>query len=1347
MTRHGCRYRGLAGDAIGIVSAVCISAICGIALLSRLVAEDATGQELSHPTDTDAVDLRLEWKWQSATPRIWAGEVRVVTATDLNASTGRVTEPVNLTPGPLMSGGISVAADMRSIKFSPTPSTEFLRDHDGRFISQRVTAGGIIFRVRANKSDRVVISVRRDNSNEPAAPIAIPISELANGRPIETRFSDSATWSLKRVAGDRLRVELGLQADASTSLFWDDETATIHVTCDGVADDALELSCDVFAGGERVIARQSWPVQIIAGRGSLADAKWQPPKGDSAYQLRWRLQRPAQTTNVLGVAIPNSVKQTFTNPMAAMKMVDDNAVLRESVQSVVVLSRTPAAASSDSDLIAIGRVEPFGRSWSAHRYNPVRYASRLVGYPSKRSEPTKISFADATVARLDPGSYWEQTIPIAKVGQRHRVRLTFPDGQAMRLGVCIVDQAQQGGRHGVLRDVTLVRNRLRTGTSTMASAEIDYYPQTTSPQLFLINRDPEQTVMFEAIDVLSEQPNVAPIPTSHDSERETAPTRQVRFNLSATQWIRQFGDFVGPSDAGGVQFGNPLVAAVRLVDHVKRGGYAGVVMTVCEDGASLYPTNMFSADATIIGGQPLRSMSQPETLELLLRLFDRESLTFVPCVRANAPMTALEQMLSDGGASARGLQPANPWNGFDVALGDVESMATTIYNPLHPGVVSAAVDSVSELAAQVRGHACVPSIGICCDEGSCFRLPDRRSTMDGSTIDNFFGTLGQDAAFGQGTGGIEILRSQIPVWINDQGAATFDAWRAEQLRALYRRCLASIDNDKSLVIMSSRDQLSPVVASLAGERRIELTKLHRRGPLQRLATRCRDESLGASANVAADSSDDVFRAASFISPRAELVATPGDREVMRVCGLGDLRFLSTEVMVDDHSFAQSLARIIGRGNYQHLLVGTSMPPTPTLKQTIDIFNHLPVSSIVELASNDEASRLIKVQRIDIDDSSYVVAINQCRWNVGFEVEFSGGVAIASVAPTQAGEPEPMLTSSGQWRGTLAPGGMSVVRISPPRSVVTHWSAGLNDGQVQSSKINETVGTLAEGIAANTEPQDCQCIFNGSFEMNPTVSPAPVVASESSSVASDSTSEYSVPGWMMAQHSTNGAILDKENAIQGKRSLRLSNRDGRPGGTWMVSRPIEMPASGRLAVSVMLRGQPATTPPQETPIKVRIAIEGVVAGSAMRQMRTIDIPRDGKWTTSPQRVEIESLPRCGVENLRVAIDVMSEGTVWVDDIKSESEFLTSSEKTQLQSQVFLALGGISKGEWSHASRLLESHWVQHMLNSPPSDPRPVIIQTEKATGLEPAVNEKVNSVENTPGIADRIKGWLPRPMRF
>ena len=68
------------------------------------------------------------------------------------------------------------------------------------------------------------------------------------------------------------------------------------------------------------------------------------------------------------------------------------------------------------------------------------------------------------------------------------------------------------------------------------------------------------------------------------------------------------------------------------------------------------------------------------------------------------------------------------------------------------------------------------------------------------------------------------------------------------------------------------------------------------------------------------------------------------------------------------------------------------------------------------------------------------------------------------------------------------------------------------------------------------------------------------------------------------------------------------------------------------------------------------------------------------------------------------------------------------------EAFLAVQGLQRGNVTPAARLLHNYWAQYLINHKQTKrPTPVLQTTQQQ--------------EEPPGMAERIKSWLPRPLRF
>src|SRR5262249_37897986 len=104
---------------------------------------------------------------------------------------------------------------------------------------------------------------------------------------------------------------------------------------------------------------------------------------------------------------------------------------------------------------------------------------------------------------------------------------------------------------------------------------------------------------------------------------------------------------------------------MHLVRYLKYVGYGGVMMSVFADGSTIYPSQLVEPTPRYDTGVFFGTGQDPrrkDTLELLLRLFDREGLVLVPALDFASPLPELEA-LKRAADEASGIE----WIGADGA--------------------------------------------------------------------------------------------------------------------------------------------------------------------------------------------------------------------------------------------------------------------------------------------------------------------------------------------------------------------------------------------------------------------------------------------------------------------------------------------------------------------------------------------------------------------------------------------------------------------------------------------------------------------------------------------------------
>ncbi len=1371
----------------GLAQAIAWLIVCVIGLHSADVLFNSTlfhdilSAELTAAEPATSVTCQLQLTWKSQSPRRWAGRVSIASPHDLQPLAKTLSEPVNLCRGMLLTGGIQLSDNHDLLTFAPSPSTRHLLDRDGKAIATTVTEGGVGFSIQASPDDRVVISLLRDDSDEYTKPVAVPIRDLLDGRSIQNQFSQTAAWTLRRVDGDRLHVTVLPQSEAVTTneslpgsnashqaitpasvpnLLWDDQPGKLQVRCDAAGNQTLELSCELYRDQKPIGPRQHWTVTFADGIAEVLAPAWQPPAGDGSYDALWRLSTTKEPKSVMGLSIPNALG----NPMSIIRSSSDSLSL-ESRSHLVVLSRQPQypasaaddpQASADPVFTDVGRIEPFGRSWSVSKMIPIKQASQLVGV-SSTPELIRRNFSGAAVGELSQGSAWEYSLPVGQVGRRHRVKLVVPAGLPMKLGVVLFEQAGDSTSARSIRDYLWTQNRLKTNDEVWKTVTLDFYPQSSQTRIRLEDRGGYGPVVFQRIEVQQLEQLSWPNSTSPTSLASSAPAsdqaqsqfhaqaggsaagrRTAWLQIDGASWLERFGT-LSVDPLGHATYTDPFVAAQRLLLLMRQSGMNGVALTINQDGRAFYPTQQFTSDRSGQAASYGNQLADSLVLPMLLRLFDREQIAFLPCVRLNTPVTQLESLIADASPDAIGIAPGNLANGLslDLSLKQAGRTPCLIYNPLHPAVASSCKAAIDELADQLQGHSSVRGIGLFVDQGSLIQLPPVAATMDATTLNRFHQSLPADT----------VARSQLIGWIQSDGAKLFDRWRRIQVQDLFVHAANRMrDNQRRVMVLTSDTACPTYLAELEQDDAIALVGLVRRSPLEPLAVRCRDELMSAhvmGTAASAIATSPVKMDTAYVLPT--VASTNAETSSGAPSGYTPSR---TTPLLDWSNQSWLVARLLNKVDPTNLFLDANAfnGHDSLLSRSIQEWIALPVGSYDEVNPSSGQQKLIRLRSHAISANSLLVAAtNPSRWPIQVQLLTNG---VESAEPWRRGQGDRVKWTSNQVQFTLAPGELLAVRLSGSAPTITDCQTRTSNHESDLMLMSDLIRSLAERLTMITEPRWIPVLDNPGFELAPAAAVAGNAVPSGSVPAADAKSNTTVsdalPGWMVAQYPADCVSWDREFASQGSGAARLRNSDGRPGGTWMVSRAFAAPASGRVLVSVRLRGEPSSAPEKAKPIQVRLSVEGTVAQSNLRESTIVSVPRDGRWSKVPCQVEIDQLPACGVDALRIAIDVMNEGTVWVDDVQVADQFMTDQERNHLQSQMYLAMGGIPKGDLMAAAKLLESHWIQELLSGAWDITRPAIVSQPEQPVAPPA---EVPAQEQTPGIAERLKSWLPKPMRY
>ena len=388
----------------------------------------------------------------------------------------------------------------------------------------------------------------------------------------------------------------------------------------------------------------------------------------------------------------------------------------------------------------------------------------------------------------------------------------------------------------------------------------------------------------------------------------------------------------------------------------------------------------------------------------------------------------------------------------------------------------------------------------------------------------------------------------------------------------------------------------------------------------------------------------------------------------------------------------------------------------SLIQNLRHFSELPNRSITELKPIDASSATVRLWSYTRDDYLHLFVVNLVPWVVDIDIETLEPLSwmvsdnwhpnsttnsiVSAIRPTRS-------------RFTIFPGRcVSLKATISGRNSIRQWSGKVSGGPEVVKRIKAKITDIVENAGRLNQPShNASILSNGGFEKMV---------------------DSGIVGWLHAQHPAGCVNVDSAFSSEGSQSIRLVTEANNASRTWLMSETFPPPKSGRLAVALSIRGTSSTK--SNEPHQVRIAIETSVNDEPYRISNSLKIPDDGDWSSHEMVIEVDGYDPKTLGAMRIAIDSLKPGTIWIDDVRIYDYFPTEAERTEIQRKVFLAVQGMQRGNLLPAGQLLNDFWVHDLLSESPNAPK--------------AKNTKIESSESSdPSVAERIKDWLPQSLRF
>ncbi len=1208
--------------------------------------------------------------------------------------------------------------------------------------------GGFDLQINGDPQAQLTVAFATADSREalastpPAPRQSIRLNELAEGSP-PIEIAEGVQLWLRPTPGEGLQADFG----RDSLVFWTEESCPLQLALPSnrlPANGPLEVRLRIRAArGGRVIRQSDWPLPAAAtfGPRSIKAGPLQMPSEEGAYDFEFECVRVAERPLPL---LPQETETLLRRTVQVVVVRPANPESETAAPSAgapsagvpaAALSPGPAASSS-----LVGQIEPFGSSWSMPRLVP-SVPDALAGV-SKLLASSKQSIASGplgeaqhegeTVAVLAAGGWYAYPLPITSWDRPHIVTVRYPIGQAMRMGISVVQQdaagrvAPLGTDSGLATDVPIETN----AAPAWGEHRIVFWPHCEDPFLVLANHDTSEPARFASIRVeavngpLAATVGAAPAPAGPAPSAEALDTRLAALYLDKPLLAECFGDQGALDPASGLvleDWVTFLKASQRLADYLQWAGFNGAILTVASEGGTLYPTERFAATPRFdtgsfssAGHDPLRK----DVLELLFRIFDRAGLRLVPAVELATPLPALERVRRDTEAFV-GIEPVDAAGRSLLSETPPRHGLAAYYNPLDRRVQAELVAAVAEIAQRYGRHPAYYGVGLQLGPQTYAQLPSPAWCRDRRTVQNFA------AATADAPRSLEALQR----WIDQPGQEAFVDWRAEEMTGLYAD-LAEATQGKRLLLLTADSTLPVDTHRTKGLDWSRLSEQENIVPMRLLRESVFRDAVQQSRDALANENLDWDRILAPSPVVGGLVFRPPSD--LKIAGFADKAPATaggqrqrwfTQAVPAGTRYRRQLTGMMDQMDPQVLAVGgwtTPLGQEHHLRETLQMFARLPATGMRPVLPADQRPSNLRVRQAQLDDRTVIALVNLGPWSSDIEVVFDQDVTVRAVDPgaparSQPGSPSKANPAGEQrsrrlWRTSLASGALTAIAIDQG-AAIKQWQTEPTAGSGLVRRLNERTRELASRVAILSNPRRYDALTNGGFER-----PRELNA---------------IPGWLHSQHPSDGVRLESSGWESGQ-ALRLKHRADSGAKPWIVSDPIQPPPTGRLAVSLRVRAfsEQGTT---ARPARLRVAIEGWTKGTPLRRDKILTPPMDGTWQEEPLWLEVEDVGADEVEQLRLTIDLLSPGEVWLDEIRLYDFFLTEPERSELQSRAFLAIERLRQGHLTPAAKLFDSHWGRYLM-----------ALRVQAPVAEATMAPQAGSAPES-GIADRLRNWLPTPM--
>ena len=1184
--------------------------------------------------------------------------------------------------------------------------------------------GGVDLKVKGKLDSQLQFELREPGSSEPAKPLQVSFKQLLAGREVLAIDSRGSKLALERPLHDRVRVQL----NRGQTIFRSGEAAQLAIEGYRTNLPAGDYRVNVRlqeATSDRALVQLHQDVSVD-DQGNFAAANFSNialPDRPGAYAFEISIARRR---------LINTLMNTGTLPARRVELV----IVPSEVRGDLAEQQTPA-----TDWQLVSQVYPAGVSWwdslGKFRIPTMKTMTPLVtqaARPLSSGDHQRLMVGNKECMVLATGAWQAFPLSIDQAGVPHRVTIQVPADAPQKLIFSVHEPSQATDAPALRLDTGMLVESGTTTVDGLVQHHMLFWPKQTHAYLLVMNADSQRSAAVAEVNLEAAPAGLQASPAhglSRSDDLANVRTSSIYLdkpllaeNFCATRRVE------GPRELD--TWLTVWQSSERLAEYTQWSGHNAATVTVATQGGAIYPSRVWDPTHKFDSGTFLSDGASPEIkdwVEVMCAHFDQRGLKLILALDLEGPLAELERAALDQSASesaalrsryqvdieGRTARPSDdPQN--------TDARRPTLYNPLDPRVQSVLTKIVDEIAERYHRHPCFAGVQINLSERSHFNFAGDAWGYDSESLARFERNMG--SVLPKDAGERErLLRGPLRLnFLNE---------RAQELSVFYSRLAKAIaaHNPQAKLIINPTKLVAMPPASdnylLAASQPLSASDLLIAAGVDCKALSNLDHAIvlrpeadspmrtptsrAWSYRLASDTQLDSLFANHPVGAMVQQLPTSfrlADYDKVNPFGNGRNRtWLFPHALVAGDGARRNLAHRLFQADVQHLANGGWMVPIgqeDELRELVSALQKFPPITMRDL-SPAGISPTIKVRRAEHANKTYVQLINDASWSEKVVIQFKcsretralqfGGDDAEAWQPIAAGQAEKIqltLPAYGLMGVCFECSDVELISISssPPADLAQRLESRLTELQ----KLIDRAGELNE--------QQTLGLLGGDFE----------------------TWESKLPkGWTTSTHPSTSVAQDHELPRSGTSCARLENRSGNNATAWIQSDRIAIPATGRLALEVWVRTLPGPTQPT-----VRLSLVGryrdgkrfqrwheftsasepetsvkVAAASTKGSAR---LPID--WGNRPLVLLVPDVPNEELAELRAAVDVVGQGTIWVDDVRVYGMYLHPDEKVHLSGQMFMAREQMRQGNYALADQMLSSFWSNFLSTYLPVETAPV-----------------------------------------